>query len=439
MSDEAAFLSTCAADPEDATARLVFADWLDEQNDFRGEFVRLGVEFDRTPPYDLKRFQLAEKLRELLESPPFKQWLPTDSFLKWGWRRGFLRVAADIDKLEDSEPVELAEWLATLWVERADCEGYSHRSQPIWNDTFALFRHARELFFQTDNYGPGVLTRLREWQHLRSLRIPYLDLPWADIAAMPHLRSLTLDNPDWTMMPELHKARLPNLEVLKIDKEWNDELPHWGSVCPKLRSLTLEHYNTYPDEQCDRFAECSQLRHLALYQRYQPFKAVGLKALAKMKELRSLTLGPWPRGSIEVLSKLTKLERLGGYGASNSIRGLDSLVNLRWLEVGVGKFTKKLAGQIASLPQLARLDIASESIEEDSLSSLAKSQSLGVLTARTRDKKVPLPELTHLQALGYLRVAAELTPEQITSLQTALPNCRIVNAYRDDDPEYDWA
>lgn len=435
MNTEAAFLATCVATPDDATARLVFADWLDEQGDFRGEFVRLGVEFDRAPAYDVKRFHLAARLRELLESPAFKQWLPKEDFLKWGWRRGFLRVAADIEKLQDSEPVELAEWLATPWVERAECTGYTFGSRPIWNDTFALFRNARELFFETDNYGRDVLTRLKEWQHLRSLSIPYLHEPWADLAALPHLRSLTLDNPDWTMMPELPEARLPNLETLNINKEWNDELPHWGTVFPKLRSLTLEHYNVYPDEQCERFAECSQLRHLGLYQRYQPLKAVGLKALAKMKGLQGLTLGPWPRGSIEVLSKLTKLEYLGGYGEHKDIRGLESLVGLRQLWLGGGKFTKTLAVKIARLPQLARLDLDSDSVEQGALKALAKASALRILTARAKDVVLRIPELAHIQGLGYLRVGETFTPEQAASLRTALPGCRIVNAYRDPDDE----
>ena len=75
---------------------------------------------------------------------------------------------------------------------------------------------ARELHFGTDNYGADALTRLREWPHLRGLSLSYLMKPWAELAALPHLRALKLDNPDWTMIPELHKARLPNLRLLEV-------------------------------------------------------------------------------------------------------------------------------------------------------------------------------------------------------------------------------
>jgi uncharacterized protein (TIGR02996 family) len=42
-------LAHCAGTHND-TPRLVLADWLEEHGDFRGEFVRAAVAFDRTPP-----------------------------------------------------------------------------------------------------------------------------------------------------------------------------------------------------------------------------------------------------------------------------------------------------------------------------------------------------------------------------------------------------
>ncbi len=41
MSDEAAFLKALRDNPADDTTRLVYADWLDERNDPRAEFIRL--------------------------------------------------------------------------------------------------------------------------------------------------------------------------------------------------------------------------------------------------------------------------------------------------------------------------------------------------------------------------------------------------------------
>jgi large subunit ribosomal protein L7/L12 len=48
--DEAQLLAAIAADPEDAQAREVYADWLDKRGDARGEYIRLEAMFHAIPP-----------------------------------------------------------------------------------------------------------------------------------------------------------------------------------------------------------------------------------------------------------------------------------------------------------------------------------------------------------------------------------------------------
>lgn len=55
MSDEAAFLEAIRANPADDTARLVYADWLDERGDPRAEFIRLRQQYA----------QLTDRINEL--------------------------------------------------------------------------------------------------------------------------------------------------------------------------------------------------------------------------------------------------------------------------------------------------------------------------------------------------------------------------------------
>jgi uncharacterized protein (TIGR02996 family) len=430
-------LAHCAVTHDD-TPRLVLADWLEEHGDFRGEFVRAAVAFDRTPPYDITRFQLGERLRALLETPAFQEWLPTSPAFKWGWRRGLLTLFGDTKLLQVEDPTEVSGWLASNWIERVEFD-YS-RSRPPWEDTFGLVRNTRELYFDTDNYGADALTRLREWPHLRWLGMKYVVKSWAELAALPHLRTLRLQSPDWMMMPELHKARLPNLEVLSLDKEWNDDLPHWATCFPKLRSLTLTHYNSYPDEQCERFAECSHLRHLGFHRKYQSFTHVGLKALAKLKELRSLSLGPLPRGTIAGLAKLSRLEHLGINEAAKPIRGLENLPQLRWLSLGEVTLTRSLAAQLIGLPHLARVDLWLSAFEPGAIAALGKAPALQVLTVIPDDQD-PLAELVRLEQLRYLWIGQRsLAQPELLSLQTALPACRIVHGLQNrDDNNYDWS
>jgi uncharacterized protein (TIGR02996 family) len=54
VSDEAAFLSAIAEKPEDDTVRLVYADWLQERNDPRADYLRLEV----------RRHRLTKRQRE---------------------------------------------------------------------------------------------------------------------------------------------------------------------------------------------------------------------------------------------------------------------------------------------------------------------------------------------------------------------------------------
>jgi uncharacterized protein (TIGR02996 family) len=431
-------LAHCAGTRDD-TPRLVLADWLEERGDFRAEFVRAGVAFDRTPPYDVTRFQLSERLRALFKTPAFKQWLPASPAFKWGWRRGFLTLIADTKLLQAEDPTQVAGWLASDWIERVEFDGYTS-SRPRWEDTFGLVRNTRELHFGTDNYGADALMRLREWPRLRWLGMSYLNHPWAELAALPHLRALKLDNPNWTMIPELHEASLPNLEVLSLDKEWEGDLPRWAACFPKLRSLTLTQYNAYPDEQCERFAECSQLRHLAFNQKYKPFTRVGLKALGKLKELRSLILGPLPRGTIAGLAKLPKLERLAIDAEAKRVLGPESLTQLRWLSLAVHTLTRGTAAQVIGLPHLARLDLSLRAFEAGAIAALAKAPALRALTLATPVDQPPPEELARLEQLRYLSVRhwGLAKPKQLP-LQTALPSCRIVyGTPKTDEDDYDW-
>jgi len=63
---EAVFLERICADPEDDGPRLVFADWLDERNDPRGEFIRVQVALARTAADDPRARDLRDREATLL-------------------------------------------------------------------------------------------------------------------------------------------------------------------------------------------------------------------------------------------------------------------------------------------------------------------------------------------------------------------------------------
>ncbi|MCA9070119.1 MAG: TIGR02996 domain-containing protein [Planctomycetaceae bacterium] len=64
--DPQSFIEAIQANPGDEIPRLVYADWLDEQGDPRGELIRIQCEIARRPDNDLKRKQLEVGAEELL-------------------------------------------------------------------------------------------------------------------------------------------------------------------------------------------------------------------------------------------------------------------------------------------------------------------------------------------------------------------------------------
>src|SRR5436190_2015217 len=70
MSTEDAFLDALLADPSDFETRLIFADWLEERGDPRGEFLRVQTELARWVPDHRRRKELRDDtFGELLFSP----------------------------------------------------------------------------------------------------------------------------------------------------------------------------------------------------------------------------------------------------------------------------------------------------------------------------------------------------------------------------------
>ena len=65
MSEDEAFLRAVAAAPADEAPRLVYADWLDERGDPRGEYIRLQSEIGRTAPHTDRYATLRTRLKAL--------------------------------------------------------------------------------------------------------------------------------------------------------------------------------------------------------------------------------------------------------------------------------------------------------------------------------------------------------------------------------------
>lgn len=92
MNDERGFLEQIKDDPDDLSTWLVYADWLDEQGDARGEYLRAELE--------LQQLMRATPVAELDEQPQLKQ-----------MRRQLTRLARPLN----------ADWVAFFVGFRPEC------------------------------------------------------------------------------------------------------------------------------------------------------------------------------------------------------------------------------------------------------------------------------------------------------------------------------
>jgi uncharacterized protein (TIGR02996 family) len=91
MTHDEAFLEAILEAPQDDTPRLIYADWLEEHGDPRGEFIRLQCRLASKDEDDPFWSGLEARERQLLVEHE-ADWLgPLHSLLKrWTFRRGFL-------------------------------------------------------------------------------------------------------------------------------------------------------------------------------------------------------------------------------------------------------------------------------------------------------------------------------------------------------------
>jgi uncharacterized protein (TIGR02996 family) len=98
MTHDDAFLQAIIESPDDDSLRLIYADFLDERGDPRGEFIRVQVTLANSSDQPRKQ-ELEARERELLKRHE-QQWVtPVRPWVKaWAFRRGFVEdIKADLD------------------------------------------------------------------------------------------------------------------------------------------------------------------------------------------------------------------------------------------------------------------------------------------------------------------------------------------------------
>src|SRR5262245_16095557 len=345
----AAFLRAIWDHPNDDGPRLVYADWLDEQGDPRGEFIRLQCELARLDESDPRRWPLEGRERFLL-SQYGKGWAgPLRRFARsWRFRRGFV----------EDVTLPLAEFLRH------------------GGDLFALAPVRRLRATQVG----GVLRDLARSQHLDHLT--GLDLsgevfPLDDLAYLLHsprlgaLKGLGLRGTPLCSAPGMYllgaASGLAGLEEL--------DLSHFREPADAPRGVA----EPIPEAAVRGLLESPYLRHI---------RRLGLAGYADrlgQSAADALTAAP-------LLESLTDLNLSGSAGfdaAAADKPGLAGLLRspraagLRRLHLGRRGLTDPELRELLGSPHLtglAALDLSAHALDNDRLQALANSSRLPGLT-----------------------------------------------------------
>ncbi|HEY1068810.1 MAG TPA: TIGR02996 domain-containing protein [Pirellulales bacterium] len=359
---ERSFLAHIATHLDDDAPRLIYADWLDEQRDPRGEFIRVQCERAKLPPGDPQDEPLRRREHELFLQHR-DEWLaplaaigiwPSSGTTDQGdvfFRRGLIDLVwiltADVlpahaDRLWDAAPA-----LEHL-VLSGPIDLPTVLADPRWNQLTSLNCSTATGF----HYPGGDFMALTDAANLRHQFTPAEISAIIDSPHLENLRSLTLVGElDYVyetlfrspFLGRLEELRLPSTEMESPTVEALTSCPHLAS----LAHLAVEGVSWLTDDDAALFAQSLYLRRL------RSLSLAGCRDLSP-EGLARLATGDWPR--------LTELNLRGcrfGDAGARAIARAD-----RW-------------------PSLRRLDLAETGLSDEGAASLIDSPSLSALTSLT--------------------------------------------------------
>ena len=331
--------------PDDVTVRLVYADWLDEQDNPRGEFIRLQCRLAEMDEDDPARQPLVARERQLLAAH------------KSTWRK------------------EAPAWPRAVKFRRGFPEVVVCTAREFLKQGAGLFRRA-----------PVVsLTLTTVTEHLESL---------AACPLLSRVRSLKLERCSPGLAASRHLANLTSLDLSFTRTE--DAVAEALAGSPHLTRLStlLLTGNLLSERGVSALARSPHLSNLsALHLGSNPFGDVGLRNLLASPHLANLgELALWHNATDEAgaeqlalaphLTRLTSLRlnnfRVGDRGAAALARSpnLAGVVRLELSTNGIGPDGATALAESPHLTNLVSLNLHENRIEDAGAEALANSRYL---------------------------------------------------------------
>jgi uncharacterized protein (TIGR02996 family) len=412
-----ALLAACHAHPDDDTARLVLADWLQERDDPRGELVRVQVRLHALPATEHAEYDKLFAYHQRWMKKHLRRWdAETNNFI---WHFGpHNRGLPLVGHYSDSDhfwidPTNFGErlaatieqgWPELVWVvpEYEDIE-----------DPFACFREPPYAGSPTPI---GIVLDA-------NAGVP--EAPIELLADVPNLRGLAL--PDSALAPELFPqlARLTGLHHLELgDTPLSDTQVKQLARLKELRTLRAS-YSNLSHLGLRSLRKFEHLRELALS--VPNVELSGFRALGEIATLEVLELTGVSDTEVSALRGLSRLRDLRLPAGMVEGTGIENFPLLTELRLQDSEADDTGMACLGALPRLQFLDLTSSHITGETLKHLSGAKWLEYLYASytaIRDEHLPaLYDLKHLHTIDLS--GTQVTKKGLKRLREALPKADI--------------
>jgi len=418
--EQTGLLLACAqAEEFDSTPWLILADWLEEHDDPRAEFLRLS-----------RRGGFSGKIDQI-------------ALRHWAKLHGETLLADSAEKI----PLMFRRgWLMLQSWQYGSIERLATLKPSGWPTRVVVGSGSTE-------YLAGVFSRIRHWCDAPEVRFTIdggTSLDWRLLNEIPAIDSLTLGNPSHLgslREPLRNLTGLRRLTVPPMDNRTPVSLNHFFGALAEadtLRELRILGPITPTDPA--QWRAMSALRHLHLLE----IRGMGYVDLANIDacirgfSLRSLIVGRSFAARIAPhLSGWTQLVELELQEMANeSTTTFESLINLDCLErldlsILSGSITPALFAPLADVPRLRAINLDhARALTDACIATLSESQSLEELDISTcpRLSDRSLDALATMPTLRRVRVAhcPKITPSGRMDLTRRRPDIRVITAEDED-------
>ena len=299
-SEHAAFLRAIRAAPDDDLPRLIYADYLDEHGDPRGEFIRIQIERPRLPRDDPRRAGLKAREDELLRRHREEWEGPLAAVVSHAvFRRGFIDDVLVMAEAFLAHAHTLFDWAPIRTIKLRGT--FRYVGAILKRPELAALTGLDLCFDHLDNRDAALLVACRHLSGLKRLNLngnPIGDEGAARLAASPHLTGLeALHLEHCGLGPaaanSLAAARLTRLRALDLSENFlGDDGIERLAAAPFLERFTALDLTAVGmgDAGAQRLAECPSLRGLRrLRLGYNGLGDAGTAALVRSSHLTALT------------------------------------------------------------------------------------------------------------------------------------------------------